>query len=108
MRTTQSEPKSVSSKSGRGNPSDDHSRELVGLKIANSFSEISVSADARDLGEILETLKELDRQRISQSDGVVIRKGVLALLEVVGRIEERVFRLEQNPSDALESEGKSS
>lgn len=77
---------------------------MIRLKIANSFGEIDVGADARDLGEILETLKELDRQRIAKSDDVVIRKGVLALLEVVGRIEERVFRLETRSSDTPENE----
>ena len=63
--------------------------------IANTIGDVTVSDVAQDLGEVVATLKDLDEQRIAKNDDIVLRKAVLALLELVGRLEERVVRLEQ-------------
>lgn len=66
------------------------------MKIANTIGDVTVGSLATDLGAVMETLRDVDDQRIAKTDDVVIRKGVLALLELVGRLEERVVMLERS------------
>ncbi|MBT2276319.1 hypothetical protein [Rhodococcus qingshengii] len=66
------------------------------MQIPNTIGEVTVGSAASDLGEVVAILKDLDEQRIAKSDDVVIRKAVLALLQVVGRLEDRLARLEHS------------
>jgi uncharacterized small protein (DUF1192 family) len=63
--------------------------------IANSIPEVQAGPDAPVLRGVLETLKDIDAQRIAKTDDFVIRKGVLGLLGVVAELEERIARLER-------------
>lgn len=66
------------------------------VKIANSIKDVSAGSGAVDVGDLVQHLKDIDVQRISKNDDVVIRKGFLGLLAVVGRLEERIVELEQS------------
>ncbi|MBY6687809.1 hypothetical protein HQ305_21255 [Rhodococcus sp. BP-149] len=72
--------------------------------IANTIGDVTVSDVAQDLGAVVATLKDLDEQRIAKNDDIVLRKAVLALLELVGRLEERVVRLERAGVDGKNGE----
>lgn len=65
------------------------------MQIPNTIGEVTVVSVASDLAEVVAILKDLDEQRIAKNDDIVIRKAVLALLEVVGRLEDRLARLER-------------
>lgn len=69
------------------------------MKIANRIGDVTVAAGATDSAEIIAVLKDLDAQRIAKSDDIVIRKGMLALLDLVGRLEQRIVDLERVSSD---------
>ncbi|MBY4039199.1 hypothetical protein HQO38_18615 [Rhodococcus fascians] len=69
------------------------------MKIANSIGDVTVAAGAADSAEIIAVLKDLDAQRIAKSDDIVIRKGMLALLDLVGRLEQRIVDLERVTAD---------
>lgn len=66
------------------------------MQIPNTIGEVTVGSVASDLAEVVAILKDLDEQRIAKNDDIVIRKAVLALLEVVGRLEDRLARLERS------------
>ena len=70
-------------------------REVLRVQIPNTIGEVTVVSVASDLAEVVAILKDLDEQRIAKNDDIVIRKAVLALLEVVGRLEDRLARLER-------------
>lgn len=64
-------------------------------KLPESIQEISAGTDAPLIAAALETLKDMDAQRISKDDAIVVRKGVYALFSVVAELEGRVAVLEQ-------------
>lgn len=64
-------------------------------KLPESIQEIEAGTDAPLIAAVLETLKDMDAQRISTDDAIVIRKGVYALFSVVAELEGRVAVLEQ-------------
>ncbi|WP_152442210.1 hypothetical protein [Rhodococcus ruber] len=67
---------------------------MTSRSIASSIPEIHAGPEAPLVAAVLEKLKDIDAQRIAKQDGFVIRKAVLALLELVGELEERIGRLE--------------
>jgi hypothetical protein len=68
---------------------------MTDRSIVNSVQDIEVGPEAVTIRELLDTLKDFDAQRIAKSDGIVIRKGVLALIPAMAVLEERIARLEQ-------------
>lgn len=64
-------------------------------KLPESIQEIGAGPDAPLIAAALETLKDMDAQRISTDDAIVVRKGVYALFSVVAELEGRVAVLER-------------
>jgi hypothetical protein len=64
-------------------------------KLPNSIQDVVAGAGAPLIAAALETLKDIDAQRISSDDAIVIRKGVYALFAVVAELEGRVGVLER-------------
>lgn len=67
----------------------------VEAKLPESIQEVGAGAGAPLIGAVLERLKDIDEQRISRDDAIVIRKGVYALFSVVAELEGRIGVLEQ-------------
>ncbi|TDC57430.1 hypothetical protein E1281_04885 [Actinomadura sp. KC345] len=62
--------------------------------IGNSIQDVQASPEAAQTVLLLEKLKDIDGNRIAKDDYIVIRKGVLGLLDVVARLEGRIGALE--------------
>jgi hypothetical protein len=67
----------------------------VEAKLPESIQEVDARSGAPLIAAVLERLKDIDEQRISKDDAIVIRKGVYALFSVVAELEGRIGVLEQ-------------
>lgn len=64
-------------------------------QLPESIQEVSAGPGAPLVAAVLETLQDIDAQRISADDAIVIRKGVYALFAAVAELEDRVGALER-------------
>jgi hypothetical protein len=63
-------------------------------KLPNSLHDLAAVDGAEAVNTLLEKLQDMEKQRIAKDDAAIIRKGVLALLGLVGGLEARVRALE--------------
>lgn len=60
----------------------------------NSVRDVGVDENAPYVRALVDKLVDIDKNRIHSDDGLVVRKAVFGLLEIVGNLERRIAELE--------------